>query len=182
MSEFKDIFAKEAHARLIREMKTGAWANATQLPRESELATIMGISRTQLRDILAVLECEGFITRRHGVGTLINRHVLQLPVRIDMEQADGSVIQEYHEFDENGAHLGRLSDGLHVYEDLIVYTIDGVAQHAGLVMDEEGNYYYINSSKKGVRNTTYNISEAWTNGLLPAGTYAFDETGKMILA
>ena len=86
MSEFKDIFAKEAHARLIREMKTGAWANATQLPRESELATIMGISRTQLRDILAVLECEGFITRRHGVGTLINRHVLQLPVRIDMEQ------------------------------------------------------------------------------------------------
>jgi hypothetical protein len=104
------------------------------------------------------------------------------PVRIDMEQADGSVIQEYHEFDENGAHLGRLSDGLHVYEDLIVYTIDGVAQHAGLVMDEEGNYYYINSSKKGVRNTTYNISEAWTNGLLPAGTYAFDETGKMILA
>ena len=85
MSEFKDIFAKEAHAQLIREMKSGAWANATQLPRESELANIMGISRTQLRDILAVLECEGFITRRHGVGTLINRHVLQLPVRMDME-------------------------------------------------------------------------------------------------
>jgi GntR family transcriptional regulator len=86
MTEFKDIYAKDAHAQLIREMKTGAWAHATQLPRESELATIMGISRTQLRDILAVLECEGFITRRHGVGTLINRHVLNLPVRIDMEQ------------------------------------------------------------------------------------------------
>lgn len=86
MTEFKDIYAKEAHAQLIREMRTGAWAHATQLPRESELAGIMGISRTQLRDILAVLECEGFITRRHGVGTLINRHVLQLPVRIDMEQ------------------------------------------------------------------------------------------------
>ena len=85
MSEFKDIFAKEAHARLIREMQSGTWATAAQLPRESELAGIMGISRTQLRDILAVLECEGFITRRHGVGTLINRHVLDLPVRIDME-------------------------------------------------------------------------------------------------
>jgi GntR family transcriptional regulator len=85
MTEFKDIYAKETHAQLIREMKSGAWANATQLPRESELAAIMGISRTQLRDILAVLECEGFITRRHGVGTLINRHVLNLPVRIDME-------------------------------------------------------------------------------------------------
>ena len=86
MSEFKDIYAKEAHTQLLKEMRTGAWANATQLPRESELAAIMGISRTQLRDILAVLECEGFITRRHGVGTLINRHVLDLPVRIDMEQ------------------------------------------------------------------------------------------------
>ena len=86
MSEFKDIYAKEAHTQLLKEMRTGAWANATQLPRESELAAIMGISRTQLRDILAVLECEGFITRRHGVGTLINRHVLCLPARIDMEQ------------------------------------------------------------------------------------------------
>lgn len=86
MTEFKDIYAKDAHAQLLREMRTGAYANFSQLPRESELAKIMGISRTQLRDILAVLECEGFITRRHGVGTLINRHVLQLPVRIDMEQ------------------------------------------------------------------------------------------------
>ena len=86
MSEFKDIYAKEAHAQLLREMRTGVWAHASHLPRESELAAIMGISRTQLRDILAVLECEGFITRRHGVGTLINRHVLNLPTRMDMEQ------------------------------------------------------------------------------------------------
>ena len=86
MSEFKDIYAKDAHAQLLKEMRNGAYANCSHLPRESELAKAMGISRTQLRDILAVLECEGFITRRHGVGTLINRHVLDLPVRIDMEQ------------------------------------------------------------------------------------------------
>ena len=86
MTEFKDIYAKDAHAQFLQEMRTGAYANCSHLPRESELAKVMGISRTQLRDILAVLECEGFITRRHGVGTLINRHVLQLRVRIDMEQ------------------------------------------------------------------------------------------------
>ena len=85
MTEFKDIYAKNAHTQLLKQMRSGIWANCAQLPRESELANIMGISRTQLRDILAVLECEGFITRRHGVGTLINRHVLQLPVRMDME-------------------------------------------------------------------------------------------------
>lgn len=86
MTEFKDIYARDAHAMLLREMRTGAYAASKHLPRESELAKVMGISRTQLRDILAVLECEGFITRRHGVGTLINRHVLELAVRIDMEQ------------------------------------------------------------------------------------------------
>lgn len=85
MTEFKDIYAKQAHTQLLNEMRSGTYANASHLPRESELASIMGISRTQLRDILAVLECEGFITRRHGVGTIINRHVLNMPNRIDME-------------------------------------------------------------------------------------------------
>ena len=86
MTEFKDIYTKDIHAQLLEEMRTGTYANCSHLPRESELAKVMGISRTQLRDILAVLECEGFMTRRHGVGTLINRHVLNLQVRIDMEQ------------------------------------------------------------------------------------------------
>lgn len=85
MTEFKDIYARLAHAQLLKEMRTGAYADSVHLPRESELAQSMGISRTQLRDILAVLECEGFITRRHGVGTIINRHVLNVPNRIDME-------------------------------------------------------------------------------------------------
>lgn len=86
MAEFKDIYARQAHAQLIAEMRDGAYAHCAHLPRESELANVMGISRTQLRDILAVLECEGFITRRHGVGTIINRHVLNVKNRIDMEQ------------------------------------------------------------------------------------------------
>ena len=64
---------------LLQAMQTGEYAHSDRLPRESVLAEKLGISRTQLRDILASLEREGFITRRHGVGTLINRHVLQRP-------------------------------------------------------------------------------------------------------
>ena len=68
-----------AHAAIVGHlmslpMRDGAYANCERLPRESVLAEKMGISRTQLRDILASLEREGFITRRHGVGTIINRH------------------------------------------------------------------------------------------------------------
>ena len=70
---------------LLDAMRSGAYADAAHLPPETELAVALGISRTQLRDALAVLEQEGFITRRHGIGTLINRHVLNVPVRMDME-------------------------------------------------------------------------------------------------
>ena len=66
-------------------MRDGEYANCERLPRESVLAELLGISRTQLRDILASLEREGFITSRHGVGTIINRHVLQAYSRMDIE-------------------------------------------------------------------------------------------------
>lgn len=71
--------------RLLYEMKHGAYARCDRLPRESILASLLSISRTQLRDSLAELEREGFITRRHGVGTMINRHVLSVKVRMDLE-------------------------------------------------------------------------------------------------
>ena len=70
--------SKTIRANLLSAMKNGEYANSERLPRENVLAEKLGISRTQLRDILASLEREGFITRRHGVGTIINRHVLNL--------------------------------------------------------------------------------------------------------
>ncbi len=76
---------KAIRAQLLSDMKSGVYAEASRLPRESVLAVKLGISRTQLRDILASLEREGFITRRHGVGTVINRHVLDVHTRMDIE-------------------------------------------------------------------------------------------------
>ena len=77
--------AKTIRLQLLSDMKEGIYANCERLPRESVLAEKLGISRTQLRDILASLEREGFITRRHGVGTIINRHVLAATARMDIE-------------------------------------------------------------------------------------------------
>lgn len=77
--------ARTIRAQLLTAMKTGEYAHSERLPRESVLAVKLGISRTQLRDVLASLEREGFITRRHGVGTIINRHVLGVQTRMDIE-------------------------------------------------------------------------------------------------
>ena len=77
--------ARTIRARLLSAMREGEYARSERLPRECMLAEKLGISRTQLRDILASLEREGFITRRHGVGTVINRHVLNVRTRVDIE-------------------------------------------------------------------------------------------------
>ena len=79
---------------LLQAMQTGEYAHSDRLPRESVLAEKLGISRTQLRDILASLEREGFITRRHGVGTLINRYVFNVPTRMDIEVEFSDMIRQ----------------------------------------------------------------------------------------
>ena len=58
---------KNVQTQLLYEMREGLYADCSRLPRETVLSEELGISRTQLRDALAELDREGFITRRHGV-------------------------------------------------------------------------------------------------------------------
>lgn len=71
--------------KLLREMKSGEFSDREKLPRELELAEYFNVSRNHLREVLAQLEREGFVTRIHGVGTIINHHVLQVKNRMDIE-------------------------------------------------------------------------------------------------
>jgi len=84
----------EIRRKLLKEMETGIFSEVDRLPRETILAEHYGISRNHLRDILAQLESEGFITRRHGVGTIINHHVLSVPIRMDIETEFMDIIRQ----------------------------------------------------------------------------------------
>jgi GntR family transcriptional regulator len=101
---------KTIRTQLLYDMKEGEYASCERLPRESILAERLGISRTQLRDILASLEREGFITRRHGVGTIINRHVLNVQTRMDIEVEFLDMIRESGR--EPAVAYVRVSDGI----------------------------------------------------------------------
>ena len=85
-----------------------------------------------------------------------------------------------YRFDAEGIlHVIVVEDGVQTDDNGdIRYYVDGEAQYAGLIQDSEGNYYYINSAKTGVKDCYYHITK--TNGLLPAGLYYFDENGKMV--
>jgi len=42
-----------------------------RLPSESEMAKVLGVSRNTLREAYISFENEGFIVRRHGIGTFL---------------------------------------------------------------------------------------------------------------
>ena len=69
--------------------------------------------------------------------------------------------------------LVRLPDGT------VQYFVDGTATAAGLVQSNAGDYYFIDYTLQAVRNRRYAFSRLKANGLLPAGTYTFDGTGRI---
>jgi GntR family transcriptional regulator len=56
----------------------GTFRPGSQLPTEAELCEELGVSRTVVREALRVLEDDGFVVRRHGVGTFVrNQPILK---------------------------------------------------------------------------------------------------------
>jgi len=56
---------------LIAQVESGELAPGDQLPPERELSEKLGVNRMTLRRALRVLESQGLVARRHGVGTFI---------------------------------------------------------------------------------------------------------------
>ena len=95
-------------------------------------------------------------------------------------KTNGLLASGTYEFDADGKMILEAPKNGLVFDNdgEIRYYVDGVATYAGLV-EYEGDYYYINSSKKAVKNTSYVVTK--TNDLMASGTYAFDADGKMII-
>jgi GntR family transcriptional regulator len=60
-----------AHQELRQAIVNGTYSPGSQLPTEAELSELLGVSRTVVREALRVLEEDGLIDRRHGVGTFV---------------------------------------------------------------------------------------------------------------
>jgi GntR family transcriptional regulator len=63
-----------AQNELRQAITGGTFRPGSQLPTEAELCEMLSVSRTVVREALRVLEDEGLVTRRHGVGTFVRNH------------------------------------------------------------------------------------------------------------
>ena len=79
------LMSTQVSALLIRELSEGVFQQADRLPSEVELSERLGVSRTVIRDALSDLEREGLIERVRGIGTVINREIVNLTSRLDLK-------------------------------------------------------------------------------------------------
>ena len=89
-------------------------------------------------------------------------------------RTSAETLQDAGDLEEGAVKNGLFRDT----DGEIRYYENGIATYAGLVKDEEGNIYYINQTLRAVYGY-YAISEELTNGIMPAGFYAFDEDRHM---
>lgn len=69
---------------ILNEIRNGKFSGKKLLPPEQELSEVYGVSRNVIRECLTRLEREGWITRKHGVGTLINKQIVNAEPRLDL--------------------------------------------------------------------------------------------------
>ena len=63
-----------AEQSLRQAIAQGTFRPGSQLPTEAELCQMLGVSRTVVREALRMLEDDGLVARRHGVGTFVRDH------------------------------------------------------------------------------------------------------------
>jgi GntR family transcriptional regulator len=63
-----------AQQELRQAITQGTYRPGSQLPTEAELCEMLGVSRTVVREALRVLEDDGLVARRHGIGTFVRNH------------------------------------------------------------------------------------------------------------
>ena len=121
------LMSAQVSALLMKELKAGIFSQSDKLPSEMELAQRLGVSRTVIRDSLSDIEREGFVERVRGIGTVINREVVNMHSRLDLKIEYNQLISESgHCPNVDGVHFCIQPAGASVGERLAISPEDTV--------------------------------------------------------
>lgn len=116
------VYSRLAAAIREREVAPGA-----MLPRESELGAAFGVSRTVVREALLLLEEDGFIVSRRGIGRFVS------------DEARPIGLGRLRPFEEVFASTGAMT-GRRVELTTQMEGTDFVIQHLGVREDESTEF------------------------------------------
>ena len=103
--------------------------------------------------------------------------------RYYVSKTNGLMPQDWYVFDDEGKMVltqdptPTVKNGIVKDGDVWTYYVNDVPTYAGLI-EIDGDYYYVKTDKTVVHGMDYGVSK--TNNLMAAGTYTFDEEGKML--
>src|SRR5882762_1549381 len=115
--------ARRLRDLLRSELHRGGYGDG-RLPPEEQLMTEFGVSRSTVRDALALLRSEGLVDRVQGVGTIVRQS--KVAVGLDLNEFHGVVDPAPGSLDLDSGHPGL--------------RIDYVAWHAGEPIGVATNY------------------------------------------
>jgi GntR family transcriptional regulator len=84
----------QVRSLLLQEIIQGEFATLDMLPTEMELCERLGVSRTTLRHAVTALEQEGYLRRRQGKGTIIDRNVCAMTARFDLNAEFSDLLRD----------------------------------------------------------------------------------------
>ena len=112
---------------LLEELRTGRYAQTDRLPAEVDLAAELGVSRTVIRDALSEMERAGYIERVRGIGTVVNRSVLNLRSRLDQKLEYYPLIRSFGSYPHaDGIQIYPVRAGEELARDLAIEPGDDV--------------------------------------------------------
>lgn len=125
--------SEKVEAELLYQILYGKFRTEKQLPPETEIAKHLGVSRNVVRNGMSVLEQEGFISRSRGVGTIVNKHVLEIQTRMDIADKFENIIESagcaagcsYFDFDTD-IQSDEIAELLEISQDSKLYRITRV--------------------------------------------------------
>ncbi len=79
----------ELAGRIANQILSGELASNERLPTVQEMALRFGVSRTVVRETVALLKADGLVIVRHGAGMFVAGDPRRRPLRIDPDQVVG---------------------------------------------------------------------------------------------
>ena len=80
---------EELAERISAQILAGELQSNNRLPTVQDLATRFGVSRTVIRETVALLKADGLIVVRHGSGMFVAGDARRRPLRIDPDNVTG---------------------------------------------------------------------------------------------
>ncbi len=87
LRRMKSVNSMPLHRQVIEALseylEAGGVPDDNRLPSENVLAAQIGVSRLTIRETLLAMEREGYLTKKHGVGTFVHPSALRAKTRIE---------------------------------------------------------------------------------------------------